>query len=394
MIKSQYDIVVVGGGPAGSSAARVAAENGASVALFHRNNEIGVPVRCAEGISRFIIEKYIGKENIKESWIATKADKCRLISPSGKKVDVHLKASGYVLNRRVFDMDLAQWAANEGAQVFTSAYVYNVEKFDDYSLIHVEQYGKQYKVKAKLVIAADGVESKIARYFGIDTQLKLGDIDSCAQVLATNIDMKSDRFDFWVSEDIAPGGYIWLFPKGENIANIGIGISGKYNGQKTAKQYLDEFLSKNFPEASILTNVLGGVPISETLESFVADGLMIVGDAARVANPVTGEGIGPALSTGTRAGKFAAKAINENDTSAKFLKAYEKEWRKDSGRFHSFFYRMKDVVYNTSNSDLEKLADSFAGRDADTLTLTEVFKKVARNKPKLFLDVAKAFAGF
>ena len=394
MIKQKYDIVIVGGGPAGTSAARKAVEQGVSVAVFHRNNEIGAPVRCAEGISRFILEKYIGKENIKESWIASEADKCRLISPSCKKVDVHLKDSGYILNRRIFDMDLAQWAANEGAQIFTGAYVYNVEKFDDYSLISVEQYGKKHKVKAKLVIAADGVESKIARYFGVDTSLKPVDIDSCAQVLATNIEMQSDRFDFWVSENIAPGGYVWLFPKGENIANIGIGISGKYNREKTAKKYLDEFLQKNFPEASILTNVLGGVPVSKTLNTFVAEGLMIVGDAARVSSPLTGEGIGPALSTGTRAGKVAGKAILKNDVSMKFLKAYEKDWHNDSGRYHNFFYRMKDVVCNINDNELEKLADKFAGRDADSITLTEVFTKAVRNKPKLLIDVARAFAGF
>ena len=393
MIKTEYDIIVVGGGPAGTTAARKAAEQGVSVALFHRNNEIGVPVRCAEGISRKIFEKYIGVENIKESWIASEVDTLRFISPSNFSVDTKVKETGYVLNRRNFDLDLALWATEKGVSIFTGCNVYKVEKKSNYSNVYIDNYGKKHKVKTKLVIAADGVESGIAKFFGIDTTLSKNDIDSCAQVLAMNIEMQSNRVEFWVSPTIAPGGYIWLFPKGENIANIGIGISGNNNANKTAKEYLSEFLKEKFPNASYMTNIAGGVPIAKTLKSFVADGLIIVGDAARVSNPTTGEGIGPALSTGMRAGKVAGKAIIENNVSEKYLKSYEKEWRKESGKHHNFYYRLKDVAYGLSDIELDKLAKKFDGRDAESITLTEIFTNVLKKKPKLLLEVIRAFAG-
>ncbi len=394
MIKQEYDVVVVGGGPAGTTAARKAAEKGATVALFHRNNEIGSPVRCAEGIARKLLEKYIGKEKIKESWIASEINQFRFISPSLTKVDLNLKQTGYVLNRRIFDADLADWATQAGVSIFSGAYVSGVEKSSDSSVVHVNHYGKEYRVKCKLVIAADGVESRIAEYFGLNTRLDPIDIDSCVQAYVSNIEMNENRIDFWVSSELAPGGYIWLFPKGRGKANIGIGISGAHNRDVNIRNNLEKFLAMHFPEASIINYISGGVPIAMTLDTFVADGLMVVGDAARVANPTTGEGIAPALSTGTRAGIVAAKAVEKNDFSAKFLKDYEKDWQKDSGRFHKFYYNMKNVIYKIKDEEYDKLAEKFQDRDPDSLTIREIFGKLLWNKPKLLIDVARAFAGF
>jgi len=394
MIRPEYDIVVVGGGPAGTTAARKAAEKGAKVALFHRNNEIGSPVRCAEGIAKKLLEKYIGKEKIRKSWIAAEINQFRFISPSLKKVDLNLKQTGYVLNRRVFDADLADWAAQTGVSIFSGAYVFAVEKGAESSFVLVSHYGKVYRVKCKLVIAADGVESRIAEYFGLNTRLKPVDIDSCVQASVSNIEMDEQRIEFWVSSTLAPGGYIWLFPKGKGKANIGIGISGTHNRSVTIRNNLEKFLAMHFPEASLINYISGGVPIAMPLDSFVADGLMVVGDAARVANPTTGEGIAPALSTGSRAGIVAANAVEKNDFSATYLKAYEKDWRKDSGRFHKFYYNMKTVIYNIKDEEYDKLAEKFQDRDPESLTIREIFSKLLWNKPKLLIDITRAFAGF
>jgi digeranylgeranylglycerophospholipid reductase len=129
-MRTEYDIVVVGGGPAGSTAARFAKTATNTVAMFERDHEIGTPVRCAEATSVPDLERFV---QINPSWIATIIKKVRLISPSGKEVVINLPVNGTVLNRRLFDNGLAEIAANQGVEVFTKANVYKIEAESDHS---------------------------------------------------------------------------------------------------------------------------------------------------------------------------------------------------------------------------------------------------------------------
>ena len=116
----KFDVIVVGGGPAGSTAARYAAMGGAEVLLLEKDREIGVPVRCGEAVSDAGLKIFVEPQ---ESWINATVTRMRLVSPSGLTVDMDLGEKGYILDRRVFDRDLAHYAAAEGAQIVTKAYV-------------------------------------------------------------------------------------------------------------------------------------------------------------------------------------------------------------------------------------------------------------------------------
>ena len=184
----------------------------------------------------------------KKNWIASKIKSIQLVSPNNTSVEINFnKETGYILNRRVFDYDLSKIAVNAGAEVYTKSYVEGLIIEDDNVVgIHLDYMGEKKQIYSKLVIGADGVESRVGRWAGIRTNIKMKDMESCVQYSVANIDIKPNKMIMYVGKKYAPGGYLWIFPKGDGFANIGIGISGKYSKNKSAKVYIDEFLNKPF----------------------------------------------------------------------------------------------------------------------------------------------------
>ena len=134
--KDYYDIVIVGAGPSGSTAARFAAQNGAKVLLLEKDREIGVPVRCAEGVGAKGLLRILGK--VEPNWIASTITGFRLVSPDGTAVDARWGDCGYCLDRKVFDYELANMAAREGTEVVTKAYVNGLIKDDNGRVLGVK----------------------------------------------------------------------------------------------------------------------------------------------------------------------------------------------------------------------------------------------------------------
>ncbi|MDP6499818.1 MAG: NAD(P)/FAD-dependent oxidoreductase, partial [Candidatus Marinimicrobia bacterium] len=223
--KQKFDIIVVGGGPAGTTAARYAAQEGLSVLLLEKDRDIGVPVRCGEAVSDEGLRIF---HEPQERWIKSTIKRLRLISPSEKAIDLNLQQIGYILDRRVFDYDLGEFASQAGAQIVTKAYVTGlIIKNDFVSGVTGIFMGQPFNVESKLVIAADGVESRVGRWAGLKTNIKMKDMESAYQKTISGIEVDENRFDIYVSRKWAPGGYLWIFPKGPNIANVGLGVSGE-----------------------------------------------------------------------------------------------------------------------------------------------------------------------
>ena len=392
MLQNKYDVVVVGGGPAGSMAAWEAAKGGISVCMLEKDRDIGYPVRCGEAAGESGLRQFV---EIEDSWIAEKITSVKLVSPNLTSVDIDFAAeTGYILNRRIFDYDLSRYAANAGAEVYTKAYVKNVlANNGEVNGVVLDYLGEEKQIQAKIVVGADGLTSRVGRWAGLKTLVRMKDMESAVQYSVANVDIEPNKMIMYVGMNHAPGGYIWVFPKGKKFANIGIGISGKYSKHKSAQKYLDEFMEREYPDAAILTTMCGGVPCAKPMEKPVADGIMLVGDAAHQINPMTGGGIVAGMKGGWIAGQVAAEAIKKNDYSEDSLLEYPKRMRKDFGKNHERFYKIKEVTEKLTNEELDSIAEKVLSIPHNKRTLTSVFKAAVFKKPTLIIDVLKVFSG-
>ena len=386
-MKSSYDVIVVGAGPAGSTAARFAARTGASVLVLEKDRDVGYPVRCGEAVSHEGVIQFIEPDS---RWIAATVTKFRLVAPNGQAVVPRLDGTGYVLERRIFDYEVANQAAQEGAEIVTKAYVYDLLKGEG-GIQGVRALIKDRKIdiRSAIVIAADGVESRVGKWAGIDTTCHINDMESCAQVTVSGIDVEGDVLEFHFGDAVSPGGYLWVFPKGKHSANVGIGISVASAKNKSAIRYLEEFLEKRYPGAAVLTRIAGGVPCAKTLETIVKDNVLLVGDAAHQVNPVSGGGIVSGMIGGMIAGEVAGKSIQTGDRSV--LAEYQKRWHKRLGWRHEVFYSIKEAISDFSDETLNTIAESALKLPESRRTLGGIFRTALWNKPSLLVDVAKVF---
>ncbi|MDE3059078.1 MAG: NAD(P)/FAD-dependent oxidoreductase [Bacteroidota bacterium] len=387
-MKQHYDVIVVGAGPAGSTAARYAAANGASVLMLEKDRDVGYPVRCGEAVSHEGVMQFIEPD---PKWITSTVKNFRLVAPNGNSVVPRLDGAGYVLERRVFDYELAKLAAGKGAEVITKAYVYDLLKDGDGEVTGVKALIKDVKVEisSKIVIGADGVESRVGKWAGIDTTCHIRDMESCAQMTISGIDVDGETLDFYFGDEVSPGGYLWVFPKGRHTANVGLGLSVEEAKKKSAIQFLQEFIEKKFPDAAVLTHIAGGVPCAKTCDTLVKNRVMLVGDAGHQVNPVSGAGIISGMIGGMIAGEVAAEAVQKNDLS--HLIEYEKRWHKRLGWRHEVFYKIREALANFSDETLNGICAASLKLPERKRTLGGIFRTALWNQPSMLLDVAKVF---
>ncbi len=386
-MKNDYDIIIVGAGPAGSTAARYAAEGGAKVLMLEKDRDVGYPVRCGEAVSHEGVVQFIQPD---QKWIASTVTKFRLIAPNGLSVLPKLDGGGYVLERRIFDYELAKIAANAGAEVVTKAYVYDLLR-ENNQVVGVRTLIKDQKVdiRAKVIIAADGVESRIGKMAGIDTTCHIRDMESCAQMTLSGVEVDEDVLEFYFGDNVSPGGYLWVFPKGKDTINVGLGIAVESAKKKSAIKFLHEFVERKYPHAAMLTHIAGGVPCAKTNPQIVKENVIIVGDAAHQVNPVSGGGIISGMIGGMIGGQVAAEAVAKE--SVPHLQQYEKLWHKRLGWRHDVFYKIKEAIADFDDETYNSICNSALSLPEQKRTLGAIFRTALWNKPSMILDVAKVF---
>lgn len=377
---SEYDVVVVGAGPGGSVTARDCARKGLKVLLLEKRQEIGAPKRCAEGVDMNTLKRlgYSGNER----FVAQEIDGGYVYAPDGTRVSTP-PGRGAIVERKVFDKFLAFDAARSGAKVCAKADAVGlIKEGGKVSGVVVNYGGKILNIRSKIVVAADGVESKIARLAGLKTAAPLKYYASGYQYEMAGIRIDDPKkMYFYFGQSIAPGGYIWIFPKGADVANVGIGISN--NNERTAKGYLDSWIGKNpdVASGSIIEENAGGIPVGGFLEKMTADNFLAVGDAAHQVHPLHGGGLKEATLAGSMAAEVIVKAIKKGDTSSSGLDEYNKVWWKERGERLKKIRKAVDVIEKLEDADLNRIAKSIGGadiykiQDGDLAALSKLFLK-------------------
>ncbi|MFW3145655.1 MAG: geranylgeranyl reductase family protein [Thermoplasmatota archaeon] len=386
------DCLVIGAGPAGSVAAREVAKDGWKVLLIEKRPEVGVPVRCGEGISKSLLNR-LGLEK-DPRFVDSEMDGALIHSPGGHEIilgpEIAGPEVGFVIRREYFDQHLAAEAVSAGAELWVRAEAMGMKKVPEGYEVDVEHIMGRKLAKARIVVAADGFESKVARWAGMDTSLKVGDIDTCLQYEMVGVECDRRYTEFFVGKKYAPGGYVWCFPKGPDIANIGIGLNGAMIKKPAeVKTYLDKFIRENgrFSKGTITEINGGGVSVSLPLEEMTADNFIVVGDAARMIDPLTGGGIYNACIGALHAGAAVSRALKNADCSGEMLRSFETEWRKELEEEMARNYMAKEKLLSISDETLDKIISSVADYDLKDISTEELLKAVISKHPEIMEDL-------
>lgn len=387
----KYDAVIIGSGPAGSVTARFAAENGAKVLMVERRAEVGVPVLCGEGISQKV-DHYNVLEG--KRWIATKMEGARIFSPNGTKITLAAEyagnETGYVVYRDIFDQELARGALQKGAELMlnTSA-VKLLKKNGHIAGITAQHFDETLEIEADVVVGADGVESRIGKWAGIQTTLKPNDLETCAQYTLSNIDWDSPYCDFFLGSKVAPGGYVWVFPKGKDVANVGIGILASLSEPGKATHLLDKFIASHpeLKKGQPLRFLTGADPVAEPIQS-VKDNLLLVGDAARQVDPITGGGLMHSIEAGKYAGETIGKAVEKQSFDSRTLMEYEDRWKTAFGKKLHRNYITKEIMLEMEDKTFDMLADSLKDYKFEEFSTLSIIKALVSKHPSLLVKLA------
>ena len=324
-----YDLVIVGGGPAGSSAAYTAAKNGIKVALIEKENSIAETVRTS-GVTWI--------KNIKEFGIP---DDCfnpiKNFSFCSPKNEVTISDSvprAAVLDVRKTYRWLADKAKEEHVDIFLKTNIKDAIKNEKGDIIGVKGATPEGEITfhSKVVIDASGFASTVCKAMGLAPQWERFGAGAEYEVKVEHVDPET----WWlmVGQEYSPAGYAWIFPLGNNIVRIGVGI-GKPESNVDPTQRLKEIIEKKLGPIKKLGEITeiefhyGLIPNDGLSRKTVFNNLILVGDSAGQANPLVLEGIRYAIKFGRVAGKTAADAIKTGTTNEEDLHPYEKNWKKD-----------------------------------------------------------------
>ncbi|PPK86713.1 2,3-di-O-geranylgeranylglyceryl phosphate reductase [Neolewinella xylanilytica] len=391
MPQLDYDVIIIGSGPAGSTTARFAANAGLRVLLVDKRQELGAPIQCSGAISRhaleqvgivpdaeFIHEAIYGFAIYDESGNRTVHD-YRQLKADEYGVEAGKKPLGYVVDRRRFDRYLMTRAERAGVDVWlkTEGLGYTPHP-DGHCTVRLQRYNEIKDLTARIVVGADGLQSQVGKWAGLQTHIKITELAGCLQFIVDGVETEG-LLEIITGHRWAPGGYAWVFPKGHGYAEIGLGVVATMTDEP-ARDHLHRFISESFfadrfKNSRILEVQGGGVPLAAPLRTQFADNMILVGDAARHVNPITGGGLHTAVAGGKIAANFLVGHIGDKlPLTDGALKAYQDLWLAELGNKMWKLYDIKTDIFH--NMNIPERDDQLYATMSDYFSPTSEFKKI------------------
>ena len=400
----KFDAVVVGAGTAGCLAAKTIAESGLKVCLVERKpkQEIGEKV-CGDALGEHHL-KALGLEKPQNGELEKRIEGIQIYSPDQNTVFTiaHEDFIGYLLNRRLFGQWLLGKALAKGATLMESTQFLEpiIEKGFITGISVKNSKGKAEELKSRVVVDASGfmavVRHKLPAEMGIDREVANEDVEACyREIRQLKQETENAKYcEIYLSQKVTPGGYTWIFPKGSAKVNAGLGICmhGKFPNPKN--QFYKNILTKPLFEGSVL--LTGGAwfdPTRRPLDNMVGNGMVIVGDAASLVNPIHGGGIGPSMLSGYYAGQTIVEALEKGEPTQKALWSYNKKYMESYGKKQASLDVFRMLLIASNDADLnygmncKLLAEDDvlkAGLGDDFhLNITETAKRVFRGLKRM-----------
>jgi len=368
---SMCDVLVIGAGPGGGNAALQCARQGLSTMLIEDHSAIGTPVHCGECISDLACDNL--NLDLPEHVISKRVHGIRVIFPDG--TEKCLTEEGYVLEKHLFERWIADKAVEAGASMHLSHKLSSMDRVEEDERFvgwKCDGKGEQFPIQAKVVIDASGVAAVCSKVVNIDEDTPLNTMGKVVAGMQYELlEVPTDGYlDFYIWPKYAEKGYLWMIPKCDGRANVGLVTEDR----PRTKKALDEFIGiTHFKELEQVpppwkekgNPAFGGtIPISGPFENTHYDGLMLVGDAAGFTSPLFEGGSHLALKSAVYAAETAAAAIAEDDVSAERLAIYTKLW-KDEFPPYDKILRGKNALFDLTDDEMSVMARCFPDEMSD-----------------------------
>lgn len=379
-LKSLYDILIIGAGPAGLCAGLhvVAGRKDLSVLLVDKMVPWDNPIPCAEGVGKLSFEEAV---KVKPSWIRQEIRRASFHAPNGSTIDYTDKNGGYIINRANMQRDIAEELSKNGVECRFNCRIKRVSPFKD-GVRKIEfQDGTTFNVK--VVIDTSGPICGIGR--GEKITWKPRDLEPAYFVLVEQIELEPDKIHIYAGKELAPGGYAWVFPRGEHAANIGIVLGRKHSANINIRTLLDKFLAANFPSVTIVRKFAGTIPCGFKKGPVAVEGLIKAGDAASTINPISRAGIAEAMISGGLAGDYSLRLLEVKSKNAmlRICKEYEKAWNIKRGNRHVKLSKVKRAFINVPDEDYNRGAKLLSEVPLDKMTMSRIFTTALGRFPRL-----------